>query len=385
MFVFAGIAALALVAGLVWYVAALLRRLLALHPRFRRSQATTLPLLALAVAIVVAAAAVRGAAAAYVLYAVLAALAVDALWLAARFRTRLAARKRSGAGSDGEDARNSASPRKLAAVRILAPILVAALATGYGMRNMGQVARTDYTVVSDKLSRTYTVLFVSDLHYATVQDPDVLAQALDGMRAAKPDLVVLGGDIVDEGTPGNAMPRAFEELAGVEAPLGTYFVWGNHDSAEYSAEPAFTAAEVEAAARAAGIGILADETAQVAPGLVLAGRKDYGFGASGRESARELLSSAHPGDYAIIADHQPGAGAEEAAKAGADLQLSGHTHAMQIFPAGQIARAIGAYVHGRYETGGLTLIVSSGFAGWGVPVRTEAHCEYVVVRLEPAR
>ena len=57
------------------------------------------------------------------------------------------------------------------------------------------------------------------------------------------------------------------------------------------------------------------------------------------------------------------------------IQLSGHTHAGQFFPANFFIK------NGLYETGDYHLIVSSGYGAWNIPIRTASHSEMVKVVL----
>ena len=68
---------------------------------------------------------------------------------------------------------------------------------------------------------------------------------------------------------------------------------------------------------------------------------------------------------------------------GTDLQVSGHTHAGQLFPLGALYEVIG-YVYGDYEEAGATMNVSAGACGWRMPFRTDRHCNYEVITLTPA-
>ena len=69
---------------------------------------------------------------------------------------------------------------------------------------------------------------------------------------------------------------------------------------------------------------------------------------------------------------------------GADLQLSGHTHAGQFFPL-KLLYPLFTPTYGEYEyDNGAKLIVSAGASGWRFPFRTEAHCSFEVVDLLPA-
>ena len=84
----------------------------------------------------------------------------------------------------------------------------------------------------------------------------------------------------------------------------------------------------------------------------------------------------------LLADHQPTT-LENNKPLKADLQLSGHTHGGQIFPLGYIGFLYDDLVYGEYEENGSKIIVSSGFAGWGFPIRTQGKSEYVIVNIKP--
>lgn len=265
------------------------------------------------------------------------------------------------------------------------PLVFALVMTSYGVYNMTHIYRTDYTVTSPKLDRDYTVLFVSDTHYNTVQDPDIVTQTLNEMKVLKPDIVILGGDIVDEGTDRDSMSRVFNDFASITPDLGVYYVWGNHDRSEYRHPSNFTESDVLAAMQEAGIVVLRDESVQLGSDLTLIGRDDYGhFDAGNHATIDDLMSSIDSNSFLVALEHQP-RNAPDNAQAGVDLQLSGHTHAGQVWPFGLVVKWVNGYVYGRYVIDDFTLIVSSGFAGWRLPIRTEEHCEYVVLHLSPSQ
>ena len=72
----------------------------------------------------------------------------------------------------------------------------------------------------------------------------------------------------------------------------------------------------------------------------------------------------------------------EAARAGVDLQLSGHTHAGQIWPFNLLVRLSVRFVRGLYRDGASQLYVSPGTAFWGPPMRlgTRAEITELIVR-----
>ena len=128
-----------------------------------------------------------------------------------------------------------------------------------------------------------------------------------------------------------------------------------------------------------GVIVLKDEFAEIAPDLLLLGREDISEG-EGRTAAEDLVNPS-PEKYLIVADHQPIEFKRNLA-AGTDLQLSGHTHAGQLFPLGALYSVIG-YCRGDYTEGDAVMNVSSGVCGWRMPFRTDSRCRYEVIKLTP--
>lgn len=67
-----------------------------------------------------------------------------------------------------------------------------------------------------------------------------------------------------------------------------------------------------------------------------------------------------------------------------DLQISGHTHGGQMFPVGLISDFLGfgEMNYGYQKLNYMQVIVSSGIAGWGYPLRTGSHSEYVIIDIK---
>lgn len=263
----------------------------------------------------------------------------------------------------------------------LVPVLITAVLFAYGYVNMKHPIKTEYTVETDKNVGDYKIALITDTHYATIQDTDLLKEKIEEINDQKPDLVVLGGDIVEEGTSKEKMEEVFKRLGGLETRYGIYYVYGNHDRQPYTSDPAYTEEELANAITENGITILEDTCVEINEDLVLAGRGDAGWGnGSGRVSSEELLQGIDREKYIIVADHQP-IEAEENDAQGVDLELSGHTHAGQIWPVGCFTELTGGLNYGEYLIGTCRAIVSSGFTGWGYPVRTQGHCEYVMINI----
>lgn len=264
----------------------------------------------------------------------------------------------------------------------LIPVITVFFILLYGFLNMENIIRTEYTVQTKKDISDYRVVLITDIHYATIQKVDILKNSISKINAENPDIVILGGDIVEEGTSREKMQEVFEIFQKIKSKYGVYYVYGNHDRQPYTDKRTYTNEELAEAITKNKIVILEDNFVEINEELLLIGRGDAAWGNdSGRASIEEILAEADIKKYMIVADHQPVEAAENNA-AGVDLELSGHTHAGQIWPTKYFFDIMKMLRYGRYQEGNCTVIVSSGFAGWQYPIRTQEHCEYVVVNLQ---
>jgi len=126
---------------------------------------------------------------------------------------------------------------------------------------------------------------------------------------------------------------------------------------------------------------LADESYEINDDFVIIGRGDAAFSKdANRESGQDLIRTIDKNKFILLLDHQP-IELKKNSQLGFDLQLSGHTHAGQIWPTGLLGQMFGLVElnYGYEKIGDFQIIVSSGMSGWGYPVRTEAHSEYDVI------
>ena len=164
----------------------------------------------------------------------------------------------------------------------------------------------------------------------------------------------------------------------MQSTYGIFYVYGNHDSNQYREKPEYTSGHLRNTLEKAGVHVLEDEVFKTGNHISIIGRKDAGD--QDRKSLKEIMKDAPENSFRILMDHQPG-DLKENNRQGIDLQVSGHTHAGQIWPTGQVGELTGftELNYGWKEIGGFQVIVSSGIGGWGYPIRTGGHSEYVVV------
>lgn len=259
-------------------------------------------------------------------------------------------------------------------------VLLGVLFFIYGTVNMQTVLPNYHTYTSEKLTSEHKLIFVSDTHCGSAQEFSVLKKEVSEIAALEPDCIILGGDITDDYTTKEDMEETFRIFGSAGVPV--YYVYGNHDRqkhAEYAHGLQYTPEELRQTIEDAGITILKDEYASLGPDLLLLGRED--ISETGSRADISSLTNPSPEKYLVVADHQPFEFKENMA-AGTDLQLSGHTHAGQLFPLKPLYSLIG-YAYGDFREGSATMNVSAGACGWRVPFRTESHCYYEVVSLVP--
>jgi len=220
----------------------------------------------------------------------------------------------------------------------------------------------EYEVVIPDLSKTMdgTVLVaLSDMHLGSQLGERWLAARIDQVRAQRPDLVILLGDIFEgHGPPEDQLIVTLKQLS---APLGIWTVPGNHEFHGGGDMSLFEAVSFK---------LLRGGWAEVRPGFVLAGVDDltarHRNGQGGDPVSQALVG--RPAGATILLSHTPWQ-AERAAKAGASLMLSGHTHGGQIWPFDYLVRSRYPLLEGRYEVDGMTVIVCRGTGTWGPRMR----------------
>ena len=272
--------------------------------------------------------------------------------------------------------------RRFAAAKVFS-LVCGVLLFVYGVLNMQTVTAKSHTYTSEKLTQEYTIVFAADMHVGSAQPFETTKKTVEAMKAVRPDCIVIGGDFTDDYTTKDEMEQAFALFKNAGIPV--FFIYGNHDlqgHADYAIGLQFTKAEFEKAMTENGVIPLEDEFFPIAPDLLLLGRKDITAGED-RAKAGDLVNPA-PEAYLVVVDHQP-TEFEENLVLGTDLQLSGHTHAGQLFPLKWLYSLIGGKVYGDYEADGAIMNVSAGACGWREPLRTEAHCNFEVVTLKPAQ
>lgn len=225
------------------------------------------------------------------------------------------------------------------------------------------------------------IVQLTDLHASRLLERPWMQEVVARTNALKPDLIVITGDLVD----GTVSARADDvaPLSGLSAPLGVYAIPGNH---EYYAEYQPWIAHFSGL----GIQMLLNQHTQIeshGARFVLAGITDRVAEPHGQPmpDIEAALAGVGKEETVVLLSHRP-PGAKENARAGADLQLSGHTHGGQVLGMHWVTRmANEGYVSGLYPVDEMQLYVSNGAGLWpGFAMRLGVNSEITLITLRAA-
>lgn len=267
-------------------------------------------------------------------------------------------------------------------------IIVGSGSAAYG----GLFGRQDYVIEEvpvripglTKRLDGYTLLQISDIHFGLFAGETEIRVAEELVRRARPDRIVLTGDLLDSHPRYASVLGQFIRRISPLTRHGVVVIPGNHDW--YAGVDIVMDAAREAGARVLrndGF-VIGDEKA----GLALLGVEDVW---AKRTDPRmgpdlDLAISKVPADLPrVLLCHNPVFFPQAAGKVA--LQLSGHTHGGQVnmgpIRPGELVLPYG-YVEGRYEREGSHLYVNRGFGTAGPPARIGAPPELTRVVLVAA-
>lgn len=222
------------------------------------------------------------------------------------------------------------------------------------------------------------VVMVSDIHLGTIVHNDHLTKMVNTVNQLKPDLLLFAGDVFDETIESADKQQITDTFSKLSAPYGVFAVLGNHEYIGGNAEEAIKYLGE------AGVKVLRDSFQEIAGSFYLIGRDDQSserVNKVKRQSIKTLLQGVDRSLPLLLMDHQP-LQLEEPVEQGVDLQLSGHTHAGQLFPIRFMTRRIFEDDWGLLRKGNFQLIVSSGYGTWGPPVRLGNTPEVVDIMIK---
>jgi uncharacterized protein len=261
----------------------------------------------------------------------------------------------------------------------------AAASIGWGVFESQWVRCVHYRIPLRRLASiapSLRIAHLSDLHIGALSLNDrALRKGIDLILAARPDLILISGDLRARTSGTAALTRQLGRLA---APLGAFAVLGNHDYGD-GLDPF---ADGHALTDLAGtpVRLLSDEAVDVP----LAGSTIRIAGVSPRRFARDWRVDAHAladrsADLNILLCHFPCI-LDRVHRGDYDLIVAGHLHGGQIclpLPTGKVrlAHLSRAYLEGIYHRDGTVMHVTRGVGTTFVPLRIAARPEVALLEL----
>ena len=217
------------------------------------------------------------------------------------------------------------------------------------------------------------LVFFSDLHIGEAMTPDYIARAVKLIQDQQPDLILCGGDFIDHRAVYAYDPRVMASLRSLHAPMGVYYVLGNHEYRDDLEANIRWVSEV-------GGTLLRDSIAFPGDGpLTLIGRDDWVNG--NRKPFEVIANEADPlRGPVVLMEHTP-ASIDSIGDSPVDLILCGHTHGGQIWPGQLMVWWRYGMVSGTRPVGEREVCISSGVGSAGATYRVGTRSEIRVYDL----
>lgn len=217
------------------------------------------------------------------------------------------------------------------------------------------------------------LVFFSDLHIGEAMTPDYIARAVKLIQDQQPDLILCGGDFIDHRAVYAYDPRVMASLRSLHAPLGVYYVLGNHEYRDDLEANIRWVSEV-------GGTLLRDSIAFPGNGpLTLIGRDDWVNG--NRKPFEVIANEADPlRGPVVLMEHTP-ASIDSIGDSPVDLILCGHTHGGQIWPGQLMVWWRYGMASGTRPVGEREVCISSGIGSAGATYRVGTRSEIRVYDL----
>ncbi len=274
----------------------------------------------------------------------------------------------------------------LCALIVLLTALIIWIIWGNTALMISTVAISDVRIPSEFSG--FRIVQISDLHNAEFGEGNkILLQKISG---AKPDIIVITGDLVDSRHTDMDVALDFVKKAVEIAPV--YYVTGNHEArlSQYK--------ELKMCLEEAGVIVLEDEAVQLERNggtVTLIGLSDPKFTIKGdafnevtamvSTKLNNLMNDEQ--DYTILLSHRPEL-FDTYVSCGVDLVLSGHAHGGQFrlpLVGGLFVPNQGLfpkYDAGLYTDGSTNMVVSRGIGNSIISVRFNNRPEIVLVELK---
>ena len=225
------------------------------------------------------------------------------------------------------------------------------------------------TLVLSNLSRDINIAHLSDVHFGSVRHKEIIWAVADKLKELENtcELAIISGDLAD----GSCVVEEDDFLAFKKVNMPIIFTPGNHDF-----YPGID--DVIKACKKAGVIVLDNERFEFEC-LNIFGLT-FSFGDRKMPKIDESLLN-H--DLVNIINYHVPYYWEEFSSLGFDIQLSGHTHGGQFYPAINFADMMFKYNKGLFRNDlGRYLHVTTGVGSMDTPMRWGTDSEIVILKLK---
>ncbi|MFC1617020.1 metallophosphoesterase [Candidatus Margulisiibacteriota bacterium] len=274
---------------------------------------------------------------------------------------------------------------------------IAFLITVYGIYNAFNPVITRISVPIKNLPREWEnkkIIQVSDLHLGPVYGYGFMKKIAGLIEKEDPEIILITGDLFDGSSANHA--KFVPALNLLQAKKGVYFASGNHEI--YSGYPKIMPVIQKSSIELIDNKIINLDGLQIIglgypdfykidyPKFKLKNNPDF------NPKLPSILLFHSPSDIKDVLENnntshneayfKPNTKYKTAQELGISLQLSGHTHAGQIFPFTLLTKQIFKGFHyGLHKLDGFHIYITSGTGTWGPPVRLGCPSEVVVITL----
>ncbi|MBR4196190.1 MAG: metallophosphoesterase [Synergistaceae bacterium] len=207
--------------------------------------------------------------------------------------------------------------------KALCSVILMIIVTVYSMWEAYNIQPRYITVPTKKLpagTDRIRVAFLVDVHIGGVSTLNHLERVMKIVSDASPDIVMLGGDILDGDMSCRKQELELLREAAKNARYGAFAVNGNHE------HYIILDVNVEGVIRECGYDLLINERRET-HGITVLGLDDVKYG-----WIRPYLKPEDKERFVLLLKHRPGVPND--ADGNFDLMLSGHTHGGQFWPLG---------------------------------------------------
>ena len=256
--------------------------------------------------------------------------------------------------------------------------LLATLVTMYGVYNCvsdWQITQVSYRMQNFK-ANNFKIVFVSDIHIGAAIGEGDVELLIAKINTLKPDLVLLGGDLIDQSVERAA--SALAHLRNLTPSKGVYFAPGNHD---YKSDIEELVKELGKL----GVKSLMNQKVRIFAEdswFYLVGVEDLGANKGHRLDFELALEGRVSNRETILLTHRPSTADTALSKHNnINLILCGHTHGGESFPINILIYLTNKYFAGVYELTNSRVIVSVGAMYFNIPLRHVFKREILIINI----